>query len=46
MAIAGRLLTAKGQLGELKLELTDHIEAAVEDNKVTVKPRTGSSRRA
>ena len=40
VAIAGRLLTAKGQLGELKLELTDHIEAAVEDNKVTVKPRT------
>jgi large subunit ribosomal protein L6 len=40
VAVVGRLLTAKGQLGELKLELTDHIEAAVEDNKVTVKPRT------
>jgi large subunit ribosomal protein L6 len=40
VAIAGRLLTAKGQLGELKLELTDHIEATVDGNQVTVKPRT------
>jgi len=41
VAIAGGLLTAKGQLGELKLRLTEHIEAVVEGNKVTVKPRTG-----
>src|SRR5215208_5502193 len=40
VAISGRLLTAKGQLGELKLELTEHIEATIEDNKITVKPRT------
>ena len=40
VAIAGGLLTAKGRLGELKLELTEHIEATVEGNKVTVKPRT------
>ena len=40
VAIAGRLLTAKGRLGELKLPLTDHIEAAVDGNHVTVKPRT------
>ena len=40
VAIAGRLLTAKGQLGELKLQLTEHIEATVEGNQVTVKPRT------
>jgi large subunit ribosomal protein L6 len=40
VAIAGRLLTAKGQLGELKLALTDHIEATVDGNQVTVKPRT------
>ena len=40
VAIAGRLLTAKGRLGELKLELTDHVEAVIEDSKVTVKPRT------
>ncbi|HME21205.1 MAG TPA: 50S ribosomal protein L6 [Acetobacteraceae bacterium] len=40
VAIVGRLLTAKGRLGELKLELTDHVEAVIEDSKVTVKPRT------
>jgi large subunit ribosomal protein L6 len=40
VAVAGRLLTAKGRLGELKLQLTEHVEAVVEDNKVTVKPRT------
>ena len=40
VAIAGRLLTAKGRLGELKLPLTDHVEAKVEGNKVTVKPRS------
>lgn len=39
VAIAGRLLTAKGKLGELKLELTDLVDAAVEDNHVTVTPR-------
>ena len=27
VAIAGRLLTAKGRLGELKLQLTDQVEA-------------------
>jgi large subunit ribosomal protein L6 len=40
VAIAGSLLTAKGKLGELKLELTDNVEATVDGNKVTVKPRT------
>ncbi len=40
VTIAGRLLTAKGRLGELKLELTDHVDAAVEGDHVTVKPRT------
>ena len=40
VAIAGRLLIAKGRLGELKLELTDHVEAVIEASKVTVKPRT------
>jgi large subunit ribosomal protein L6 len=39
VAIAGRLLTAKGRLGELRLELADHVEATVEANNVTVKPR-------
>jgi large subunit ribosomal protein L6 len=40
VAIAGGLLTAKGKLGELSLPLTDHIEAEIDGNKVTVKPRT------
>jgi large subunit ribosomal protein L6 len=40
VALANNVLTAKGKLGELKLALTDHVEAAVEDNKVTVKPRS------
>jgi large subunit ribosomal protein L6 len=40
VAIAGRLLTAKGRLGELRLELTDHVEAKVEDNQVTLRPLT------
>jgi large subunit ribosomal protein L6 len=39
VAIAGQVLSAKGKLGELKLELTDKVETTVEGNKVTVKPR-------
>jgi large subunit ribosomal protein L6 len=39
VAIAGNRLTAKGRLGELSLNLTEQIEAKVEDNKVTVSPR-------
>src|SRR6185312_14419392 len=45
VAIAGRTLSTKGKLGELKLELTDHVEASVHDNKVTVMPR-GEERQA
>lgn len=40
VAIVGRTLTAKGRLGELELKLTDHIEAVVAGNEVTVTPRT------
>ena len=40
VALAGRTLTAKGRLGELKLELTDHVDAAVEGNALKVAPRT------
>ncbi len=40
VAIAGRLLTAKGTLGELKLELTDLVEAKVEGGHVSVQPRS------
>ena len=45
VAIAGRTLSAKGKLGELKLDLTEHVEATVEGNKVTVRPR-GNERQA
>jgi large subunit ribosomal protein L6 len=45
VAVAGRTLSAKGKLGELKLELTDHVEATVDGNKVAVQPR-GNERHA
>lgn len=45
VAIANGMVTAKGTLGELKLPLTDHVEAKVEDNKVSVAPR-GNARQA
>jgi len=43
VALAGRMLSAKGRLGELKLELTDNVEAEVADNRVTVTPRGNSA---
>ncbi len=43
VAIAGRVLTAKGKLGELKLDLTDNVDAKVEGNKVSVAPRGNST---
>ena len=43
VAITGRILSAKGKLGELKLRLTDLVDAAVEDNKVTITPRTAET---
>ena len=39
VAIVGKLLTAKGKLGELKLELTDLVDAKVEGGKFSVAPR-------
>jgi large subunit ribosomal protein L6 len=39
VAIAGGVLTATGKLGELKLPLTDRIEATVEGNQVRVAPK-------
>ena len=44
VAIAAGVLTAKGRLGELKLPLTDLVEAKVEGNKVSVAPRTNETR--
>jgi large subunit ribosomal protein L6 len=43
IAIVGRTLSAKGKLGELKLDLTDNVDAKVEGNKVTVAPRGNST---
>jgi large subunit ribosomal protein L6 len=39
VAIAGGFLTAKGRLGELKLSLSEHVEANIDGNHVSVKPR-------
>ena len=44
VAIAAGILTAKGRLGELKLPLTDHVEAKVEGNTVTVTPKSDETR--
>ncbi len=41
-AIADRVLTVKGKLGEQKLALTDWVEAKVEDGKISVEPRDGA----
>jgi len=41
VAIAGGMLTAKGRLGELKLPLTELVDAKVDNGKVTVAPRGG-----
>jgi len=44
VAVVGRRLTAKGKLGELSLDLTDVVDATVEDGKVAIAPRgTGRS---
>jgi len=40
VALAGRTLTAKGQRGELRLELTDQVDAAVAADAVTITPRS------
>jgi len=42
MALAGRILTARGKLGELTLALTDNVDATIEGSKVTVTPRGNS----
>ena len=38
-ALAGRTLTAKGKLGELKLDLTDEVDIEIKDSEVAVGPR-------
>ena len=41
LAMAGRTLTAKGKLGELRYELTDNVDAKIEDGKFSVAPKGG-----
>ncbi len=43
VAIVGRTLSAKGKLGELKLDLTENVEATVEGNKVAIAPRDNTT---
>lgn len=44
VTMAGKLVTVKGKLGELKLNTTDDVEASVADGKVSVKPTSESKR--
>lgn len=39
VSLAGQILTAKGRRGEARLALTEHVEAKVADNKVSIAPR-------
>ena len=43
VAVVDRVLRAKGKLGIMSLPLTDHIDATVEGNKVTITPRSNAS---
>ncbi len=42
--IDGRLITAKGKLGQLSYERTDDVAVAMEENRITVKPLSNSKR--
>ena len=42
--IDGRVITAKGKLGELSYERTDDVAVSMEDNVITVKPLSTSKR--
>jgi large subunit ribosomal protein L6 len=44
IALQGRTVVAKGKLGELKLDLTDDVDVAIEDGKVAVNPRRDDRR--
>jgi large subunit ribosomal protein L6 len=43
VALAGRTLVATGKLGELKLLLTDNVDASVDGGKVAIAPRGNSA---
>ena len=44
VALQGRTVTAKGKLGELKLDLTDEVDVEIANNQVAVKPRRDDRR--
>jgi large subunit ribosomal protein L6 len=43
VALAGRTVSASGRLGEMSLELSDLVDAAIKDNRVVVTPRSGQT---
>ncbi len=43
VAVVDRVLTTKGKLGTMSLPLTDYVDAAIENNQVTITPRTNES---
>jgi large subunit ribosomal protein L6 len=43
VAVIGRTLSAKGRLGELKLDLTEQVDARVEGKHVAITPRDAST---
>ncbi len=43
VAVVDRVLTAKGKLGTMSLPLTDHVDAEIEGNQVTIRPRSNES---
>lgn len=43
LAIVGRTLTVKGKLGEMKLDLTENVDAKVEGNKFAVAPKDSTA---
>lgn len=44
LSIAGQLVTAKGKLGELSVNVVDDVEVSQEENLVRVKPRNQTPR--
>jgi large subunit ribosomal protein L6 len=44
VAVSGRVITAKGKLGEMSFETTDAVAASLEEGRVVVKPVDASKR--
>jgi large subunit ribosomal protein L6 len=45
VALEGRVLKAKGRLGELQLELVDEVDASIEGDEIWIRPR-GENKKA